>query len=186
MHGQDNIPTKKAKEKEQKRQTRWQFQWTDYSLQRRLWEQIGTHEGIHEGKTFRLFVLISLSTTNDVHKRSLSFMVCVKHWLSPRIDLNAQLRQGSPNPLHSFTLCCIKTEDNCGIKGHTPLYHSFVNLQSSFLNNFIRLSKRDALLTSIPSSELIPLMKNVANELLHGGFKNSFFKKTWLFKFKFD
>ena len=56
------------------------------------------------------------------------------------------------------------------MKGRTTLYHSFINLQCFFFRD------GDVLLTSFSSSQLIPLINDVANEPLHGGFIDSFMK----------
>ena len=140
-----------------------------------LREQIRTHEGICEGKSLRLCALISLCTTNNVHKRIRAFIVCVKHWLSARKDLTAQLLSGSPNALHSFSLRCIETEDKWRIKDTLlSTIHSSIANASSSTTSFCS-ANADVLLIYF-SSELIPLKNDVANELLHSRFINSFIK----------
>ena len=56
------------------------------------------------------------------------------------------------------------------MRGRTTLYHSFINLQCFFLRN------GDVLFTSFSSAQLIPLINDMANEPLHGGFIDSFMK----------
>ena len=142
MDGHYINPTKKANENEEWRLTQWQFGSADNTLKNRFWAQIGTHDRIRESKTVGLCAFISLSTANHVHKRILAFTIWVQNWLNLRNDFAAHLLKGSPNALHSFSLHWIKAEDKRGNRGCDSLYHSFVKLQFSFLNNFIWLNEK--------------------------------------------